>query len=114
MSGRLDRLSALVGQRIPTWTGSAWTADDKDGRAVSGNPAAVLRAFARGWRDAAVYDRQGLPAGARLPGPAILEQSDATTFVDPGLEAGIDRYGNAVVTVSAAPPAQVPQPGVRP
>ena len=67
-----------------------------------------------GWRDAAVYDRQGLPAGARLPGPAILEQSDATTFVDPGLEAGIDRYGNAVVTVSAAPPAQVPQPGVRP
>ena len=67
-----------------------------------------------GWRDAAVYDRQSLPAGARLPGPAILEQSDATTFVDPGLEAGIDRYGNAVVTVSAAPPAQVPQPGVRP
>ena len=53
LSGRLDRLSALVGQRIPTWTGSAWTADDKDGRAVSSNPAAVLRAFARGWRDAA-------------------------------------------------------------
>ncbi len=53
LSGRLDRLSALVGQRVPVWTGAAWTADSPAGRAVSSNPAAVLRAFARGWRDAA-------------------------------------------------------------
>ena len=51
-----------------------------------------------GWRDAAIYDRLALPAGAEIAGPAILEQPDATTVIDPGLTARVDRLGNVIVT----------------
>ena len=37
------------------------------------------------WRTAAIFDRLALPIGARLEGPAILEQPDATILIDPGL-----------------------------
>jgi N-methylhydantoinase A len=50
-----------------------------------------------GWREAAVYDRLLLPVGAVIPGPAILEQPDATIVVDPGLAASVDRFGNVVM-----------------
>lgn len=44
-----------------------------------------------------IYDRLALPAGAKIPGPAILEQPDATTWVDPDLVAEVDRFGNVVL-----------------
>ena len=47
-----------------------------------------------GWREARIYDRLLLPAGAAIPGPAILEQPDATIVIDPGLAAHVDRLGN--------------------
>ena len=50
-----------------------------------------------GWHETAVYDRLALPVGARIEGPAILEQNDATTFIDPGLAAEVDPFGNAIV-----------------
>lgn len=49
------------------------------------------------WWTAAVFDRLDLPVGARLPGPAVLEQPDATVFIDPDLEGEVDRFGNVVV-----------------
>lgn len=49
------------------------------------------------WRAAAVYARLELPAGARIDGPAILEQPDATIFVDPGLMATVDQLGNVLL-----------------
>ena len=49
-----------------------------------------------GWHETAVYDRIALPVGATIPGPAILEQDDATIFIDPGLAATVDRLGNVI------------------
>ena len=49
------------------------------------------------WHDALVYDRLKLPVGAVIPGPAFLEQADATTFIDPGLTGRVDDYGNVIV-----------------
>ena len=49
------------------------------------------------WRDTAIYDRLQLPAGAIVPGPAILEQPDGTIFVDPGLVGEVDGFGNLIV-----------------
>ncbi len=43
LSGRLDRLSATVGQKIPVWDGTQWSAPQ-----VSGNPAWLFRWYARG------------------------------------------------------------------
>jgi N-methylhydantoinase A len=44
-----------------------------------------------------VYERLELPVGARIEGPAILEQADATIVVDPGLAATVDPLGNLVL-----------------
>lgn len=44
-----------------------------------------------------VYDRLALPVGAEIPGPAILEQPDATTWVDPQLVAQVDDFGNVIL-----------------
>ena len=43
LSGRLDRLSATVRQKVPTWDGAAWTAP-----VPSSNPAYIFRWYARG------------------------------------------------------------------
>jgi len=51
-----------------------------------------------GWHTATVHDRLSLPVGAEIPGPAILEQPDATTVIDPGLLARVDRLGNVIVS----------------
>jgi N-methylhydantoinase A len=50
-----------------------------------------------GWVEAAVYDRLALPVGATLNGPAVLEQPDATIFVEPGLAARVDDLGNVIL-----------------
>jgi len=47
---------------------------------------------------AGVYERLALEVGAEIPGPAILEQPDTTIFVDPGLRATVDRFGNLVIS----------------
>ena len=49
------------------------------------------------WHDATIWDRLRLPVGAVVAGPAILEQGDATTVIDPGLAARVDRFGNLIV-----------------
>ncbi len=44
-----------------------------------------------------IYNRLELPVGAVIPGPAILEQPDATTWVEPDLAARVDQFGNVVI-----------------
>ncbi len=53
------------------------------------------------WQDAPVFARLELPAGAKIAGPAILEQPDTTIFVDPGLSARVDALGNVVMERNA-------------
>ena len=50
------------------------------------------------FHDTAIYDRLSLPVDAVIPGPAILEQPDATTVIEPDLTARVDRFGNLIVT----------------
>ncbi len=50
-----------------------------------------------GWHSARIYERLSLPVGERIHGPAVLEQPDATIFIDPGLEGVVDGYGNLLV-----------------
>ncbi|MGI9333783.1 MAG: hydantoinase/oxoprolinase family protein [Gammaproteobacteria bacterium] len=49
------------------------------------------------WQEAIIYDRLSLPAGVRIEGPAVLEQPDATTFIEPHLAAAVDRLGNLII-----------------
>jgi N-methylhydantoinase A len=49
------------------------------------------------WHAAAVLDRLALPAGAVVPGPAVLEQPDTTIVVEPDMTARVDPLGNLVI-----------------
>ncbi|SCZ09978.1 hydantoinase/oxoprolinase family protein [Microvirga guangxiensis] len=57
--------------------------------------------FDGGWHETAIYARLDLPVGTVVHGPAILEQPDATTVVDPDLVARIDNFGNVIVERSS-------------
>ena len=50
------------------------------------------------WHRAAVWQRERLPEGAMLRGPAIIQQADATTVLEPGSTAIVDAIGNLRVT----------------
>ena len=53
--------------------------------------------FEGGWRETRVWSRLDLPAGAVVEAPAILEQPDATTVIEPGLVGRIDPFGNLIL-----------------
>ena len=58
----------------------------------------VQRVFHAGrWWDAARHARLELPVGARIEGPAILEQPDTTVWLEPGFHATVDTLGNLLV-----------------
>ena len=54
--------------------------------------------FDSGWLDTPVYVREQLPADAHFEGPAIVEQLDCTTVIEPGNRVEIDAIGNLIVT----------------
>jgi len=57
--------------------------------------------FGGEWFDTAIFDRAFLGSGARLAGPAIVEQPDTTVVIDPGATAVVDGLGNLVISVGA-------------
>ena len=57
--------------------------------------------FGNAWHETAIYARLDLPVGAIVHGPAVLEQPDATTVIDPDLVARVDRLGNIIVERAA-------------
>ena len=59
--------------------------------------------FAGAWYKTPVFTRDTLAPGAALPGPAIIEQMDATTVLDPGAHLRVDAAGNMVITIGAQP-----------
>ena len=59
------------------------------------------RLYADGaWHRAAIWQRERLPEAARISGPAIIQQADATTVLDPGSEAVVDPIGNLRIRVA--------------
>ncbi|AWB21359.1 hydantoinase/oxoprolinase family protein [Methylobacterium currus] len=46
------------------------------------------------WHEAAIYAREALPLGAEIVGPAVIQQIDATTVIEPGAVARVDAIGN--------------------
>ncbi|MCF6525427.1 hydantoinase B/oxoprolinase family protein [Streptomyces sp. JJ36] len=69
-------------------------------------PADRLRLYGDGrWREAALYERDALRAGHTVPGPAVVAEPDATTVVDPGWQAAVDRRGHLLLTRARPRPA---------
>jgi N-methylhydantoinase A len=57
--------------------------------------------FADGWHSTPIYARDRLPLDAAFAGPAILEQLDCTTVVEPGDRVSQDELGNLLIAVSS-------------
>jgi len=53
---------------------------------------------AGGFVDTPVYDRAELRPGNVIPGPAIIEQMDATTVLLPGQRATVDSWANLLIS----------------
>jgi N-methylhydantoinase A len=47
---------------------------------------------------ASVLDRAAMPVGYQFRGPAIIEQPDTTTLVEPGWDGVVDAAGNVILT----------------
>ncbi|AZO57173.1 MULTISPECIES: hydantoinase/oxoprolinase family protein [unclassified Mesorhizobium] len=58
--------------------------------------------YAGHWHDTPVYIREKLPLDAVIEGPAILEQMDATTVLEPGDRARCDADGNIIIDIGEA------------
>jgi N-methylhydantoinase A len=66
-------------------------------------PVGEQRAYFRGTGSTALlrYDRQSLPAGPIIPGPALIEDESSTVLVNPGQRCRADRSGNLVIEEGA-------------
>ncbi|HWN13032.1 MAG TPA: hypothetical protein VNU02_04175, partial [Candidatus Dormibacteraeota bacterium] len=51
---------------------------------------------AGGYVETPVYDRYRLDPGARLSGPAIVEERESTTVIGPGALISVDAHRNLV------------------
>lgn len=51
------------------------------------------------WHDTPVYQRDDLLPGMSIDGPAIVEQKDTTTVIEPDMSAVVDPYSNLLVKV---------------
>jgi 5-oxoprolinase (ATP-hydrolysing)/N-methylhydantoinase A len=65
--------------------------------------------FDGGFVDTPVYDRYALAHGARITGPAIIEEREATTIIPPGDRVIVDATGTLAIDISlaTAPAARV-------
>jgi N-methylhydantoinase A len=86
--------TAVIGRRRPI------ALDGLGGEVTPGGPSATRPVwFDGGWRDTPIYRRERLAAGVTLEGPAIVEQLDATTVIEPGDHVRVDALGNLEITV---------------
>ena len=53
----------------------------------------------RAFVEAEVWDRYRLAPGARVSGPAVVEERESSAVIGPGGEGVIDGHGNLVVEV---------------
>jgi len=53
--------------------------------------------FDGGFQNCPVYRRADLPRECEFAGPAVIEQSDSTTVVEPNMTVQVDAFGNLVI-----------------
>ncbi len=54
--------------------------------------------FDGAFHETGIYQRLPLSVGIEVPGPAILEQPDATICIEPDLTGKVDKFGNVIIT----------------
>ena len=85
-------LGLLSRPHIPTGQ-----AGDSNPRAALKEHTAVYFPQSKQTQDCPVYSRAGLQTGHEIVGPAIIEQYDTTTVVEPGWHGHVDGWGSLVL-----------------
>jgi len=92
---RLTTLRVTVLGLRPRLDIGSWVAA---GSALTGIPQGRRAVYFDGrYHDTPVYARAALPPGSELAGPAIVEQADCTTVLEPDTTARVDRLGNLIL-----------------
>ena len=58
----------------------------------------ILTPGSRGFVEATVYERSRMKPAMRFDGPAIVEQTDTTTVIEPGWRVEVDASGTLILT----------------
>jgi N-methylhydantoinase A len=86
--------TAVIGRRPPI------ALEGLVGAGGPGEPASMRPVWFGGrWHDTPIYRRERLPAGTTFTGPAIVEQLDATTVIEPGDRVKVDALGNLEIAI---------------
>ena len=72
---------------------------DQTGDGNAARPEGSRRVYLGEWLDAKTYAADGLPAGAEISGPAIMESEFTTILVWPGDHARVDAMGGVELTI---------------
>ena len=92
------RVSVIgVRRRSAEWSGFDSESTTLDEASIGRRPVY----FEDGFVDCPVYERELLGAGIRIDGPAVIEQPDSTTVVEPGMSAVVGPGGTLIVRVRA-------------
>lgn len=71
-----------------------------DGEAAIPDPTGHREVWFGGWIRTPVYDRSSFRPGMHFDGPAIVEQADTTSVIEPGQTARVDRQQNILIEVA--------------
>ncbi|SFN93816.1 N-methylhydantoinase A [Roseovarius lutimaris] len=90
---------SVIGARAPL---DLSTLIDPEGRRATVQEAEIGRRpvyFGGDWHDVAIYWRDYLPLAFEMTGPAVIEQMDTTTLIEPGDRATGDANGNIIMHI---------------
>ena len=90
--------TAVIGRR-PTVSLDGLAAAPARGALADAKAGSRRAWFDGAWRDTPIYRREHLAVGVRFDGPAIVEQLDSTTVVEPGDRVEVDASGNLIISV---------------
>jgi N-methylhydantoinase A/oxoprolinase/acetone carboxylase beta subunit len=97
-----EQPAAIVNLRSVHRAGGSDHLDEGAYRAIDDDlrkaPRAIRIAGARAPVQATIYHRAAMPAGLTFAGPAIVEQDDTTTLVEPGWRGTVLDNGNLLLT----------------
>ncbi|HEX3405458.1 MAG TPA: hydantoinase/oxoprolinase family protein [Acetobacteraceae bacterium] len=81
----------LIDRPAPHFVGTTAAAHARAARQVH---------FDSGWIETPIFDRAELAVGARLSGPAVVDEMSATTLVPTGWDLSVDRSGNLLLEMA--------------
>ncbi|MBH61486.1 MAG: hydantoinase [Alphaproteobacteria bacterium] len=90
--------TAVIGRRKSTDLSSLAPREGNGGDAVVATRNVWYQS---GWQETPIYHRDNLPPGSEFDGPAIVEQLDTTTVIEPDCRVTVDSDGNLIVTVGS-------------